>query len=103
MWSKARIRDNAARRRLIESVIYGLLDLKSQSGNVKAAELALNALGTVGNPLPPRIKTALGERVKGAVTGTKALEDKALVVLPALGYTTTTKIFGRSKRVNYDD
>ena len=52
------------RRRLVETIIYGLLDLKIYAGNVGAAELALNALNSVGNPLPPRIKGALGERVK---------------------------------------
>lgn len=103
LWDKAEIKDNAVRRQLVETIIYGLFDLKSTSGNVGAAELALNALNSVGNPLPPRIKGALGKRVKNAVTGTKSLEDKALVVLPALGYDTTTNFFGRSKRVRYDD
>jgi len=102
LWDKAKIQGNAVRRQLFESIIYGLLDMKTSNGNGGAAELALNALGRVGKPLPPRIKTALGERVKAAVAGTKSLEDKALVVLPALGYRTTTNFFGGSKRVRYD-
>ena len=84
-------------------VIYGLLDLKISSNNAGAAELALNALNSVGKPLPSRIKGALGKRVKSAVTGTKSLEDRALVVLPTLGYKTTTNFFGKPKRVRYDD
>lgn len=102
LWGKANIQDKAIRRRLVEAIIYGLLDLKTSRGNGGAAELALNALGSVGNPLPPRIKSALGERVKTAVTGTKSLEDKALAVLPVLGYKTTATLFGKSKRVDYD-
>ncbi|MBM6620931.1 hypothetical protein JTF08_04865 [Micrococcaceae bacterium RIT802] len=102
LWGKASIHDNSIRRRLVETIIYGLLDLKTNSGNGGAAELALNALSSVANPLPPRIKGALGARVKTAVAGTRSLEDKALVVLPALGYTTTTNFFGKSKRLDFD-
>lgn len=102
LWDKAAITDNAVRRRLVESIIYGLLDLKINNGNVRAAELALTALAGVGNPLPPRIKQALGQRVKTAVTGTKNLEDRALAVMPALGYQTSTNFLGRSKRIHYD-
>lgn len=102
LWAKANIQDNSIRRRLFETIIYGLLDLKTSSGNGGAAELALNALGRLGEPLPPRIKGALGERVKAAVTGTRSLEDKALAVLPALGYKTTTNFLGGFKRVHYD-
>lgn len=102
LWGKANIQDKSIRRRLVETIIYGLLDLKTSSGNGGAAEVALNALGSVGNPLPPRIKVALGARVKTAVTGTKSLEQKALAVLPALGYKTTANFLGKSKGVHYD-
>ncbi|EWS82983.1 KAP family P-loop NTPase fold protein [Brachybacterium phenoliresistens] len=102
LWGKANVQGDSIRRRLFETIIYGLLDLKSEGGNVGAAELALNALGSVGKPLPSRIKGALGERVKSAVTGTSSLEDKALVVLPALGYPIARKNLGKSRRVRYD-
>jgi hypothetical protein len=102
LWAKANIQDTSIRRRLVETIIYGLLDLKTSSGNGGAAELALNALGSLGKPLPPRIKGALGERIKTAVTGTRSLEDKALAVLPALGYKTTSNFLGGFKRVHYD-
>lgn len=103
LWGSANFNGDAVRRQLVEVVIYGLLDLKISSNNAGAAELALNALNSVGKPLPSRIKGALGKRVKSAVTGTKSLEDRALVVLPTLGYKTTTNFFGKPKRVRYDD
>lgn len=102
LWSKADIRENAPRRRLIETVVYGLLDLQTDGGNNGAAEIALNALASVCKPLPPRIKGALGERVKAAVKGSKSLEQKALTVLPSLGYSTSSNFFGKGKRVNFD-
>lgn len=103
LWIKANVHDNGERRRLVESIIYGLLDLKTSSGNAGAAELALNALSNVCNPVPRGIKGALGERVKSAVTGNKVLEDKALAVLPPLGYKTKTSFLGKSRRIDYDD
>ncbi|OLT44654.1 hypothetical protein BJF86_11925 [Serinicoccus sp. CNJ-927] len=102
LWGKGNIQDNASRRRLFETVVYGLLDLQANGGNNGAAEIALNALANVGKPLPPRIKGALGERVKAAVTGSKTLEQKALSVLPTLGYSTSSNFFGKAKRVNYE-
>lgn len=101
LWGKARIHDNSIRRRLVENIIYKLLDLKSINGNNGAAELALTALDTVGKPLPSRVKSPLGDRVKAAVTGNNSLENRALAVLSGLGYKTTTNFFGRAKRVDY--
>lgn len=102
LWTKANIQDALIRRRLFEVIIFGLLDLKIGNGNVGAAELAIQALGNIGNPVPRGIKAALGERVKTAVTGTKSLEDKALAVLPALEYKISTNFFGKPKGVDYD-
>ncbi|MDH2413953.1 P-loop NTPase fold protein [Nocardioides sp. CER19] len=105
LWRQANIQSNAARRRLVETIIYGLLDLHANNagGNVSAAELALNSLLTVGMPLPQGVKGALGQRVRAAVKGTKSLESKALSVMPKLGYSTSTNLFGKAKRVNFDD
>lgn len=102
LWAKAKIKDGPARKRLVEGVIYQLLDLNAgDANNVSAVELALNALSTVGKPLPPRIKTELGKRVQAAVKGNNSLEKKALAVMPALGYRISSGLFGMSKRVNY--
>lgn len=102
LWKKARIEGDSMRRRLVETIIYGLLDLKIASGNVRAAELALNALASVGNPLPSRVKMVLGDRVRSAVAGTSSLENRALSVLPALGYSTAKGFLGKPKSVRYD-
>ncbi|MDI9966727.1 P-loop NTPase fold protein [Rhodococcus sp. IEGM 1251] len=103
LWTNAHINETAARKKLIETIVYGLLALStSDNRNVSATELALTALDTLGDPLPYGIKGALGERIKTAVDGNKDLETKALRVLPRLGYSTTTGgFFGRSKRVQY--
>lgn len=103
LWSKADIQDSAARKELIEKVIFGLLELHSASSrNVGAVELALNALDGLGKPLPYGVKRALGERVKVAVSGFEDLESRALRVLPRLGYRTRSSgLFGSTKRVDF--
>lgn len=105
LWSKASIKSNRARRKLVETVIYGLLDIHTttSNGNVGAADMAFNALNTLGKPLPQGVKGALGQRVKAAVTGIKALEQRALAVMPELGYSTTKGFLGRPKKVDFDD
>lgn len=105
LWGKANIQSNPARRKLVETVVYGLLNIHTSTanGNVGAAEMALNALATVGKPIPQGVKGVLGQRVEAAVTGTKALESKALAVMPGLGYSTSRGFLGRAKRVNFDD
>lgn len=105
LWSQAQVQSNPSRRKLVETIIYGLLDIHATTpnGNIGAAEMALNALGTVGRPLPQGIKGALGQRVKNAVSGTKTLEKKALAIMPELGYSTSTNFLGRAKRVNFDE
>ncbi|SDT70711.1 P-loop NTPase fold protein [Jiangella sp. DSM 45060] len=102
LWAKANIRDTAARKRLIETIVYGLIDLHAGSnGNASAVDLALTALDKLGNPLPHGVKGALGQRLKAAVEGNKALEEKALRVLPRLGYSTSKGFLGRTRRVDY--
>lgn len=104
LWCKASITSNPARRKLVETVIFGLLDIHttSSNGNVGAADMAFHALNTVGKPLPQGVKGALGQRVKNAVAGTKTLEDRALEVMPGLGYSTTKGFLGRPKKVDFD-
>lgn len=103
LWSKAKINDDACRRRLIETTVYGLLELHTEStSNIRAVEIALNALRTLGSPLPSKIKGALGKRVEEATRGTPTLEAKALDVMPGLGYPIKGGRF-RGKKVKYDD
>ena len=102
LWRKAHLSVDAARRRLVEEIVFPLFDLKITAGNVGAADLALTALGTVGHPLPRGIKTALGQRVKLAVRGTSSLERKAVSVMPGLGYTATKNFLGK-KKIDYSD
>lgn len=103
LWTKAEIRDPAARKRLIETLVYGLLELcTGGSGNAGAVDLALSALSTLGKPLPHGVKGALGERVKAAVEGNESLENTALRVLPQLGYSTSMKGWlNKRKRLDY--
>ncbi len=102
LWGKADIRDMAARKRLLETVVYGLIDLHTENGrNVSAVDLALTALDSLGDPLPHGLKGALGQRLKVVVDGNKTLEDKALRVLPRLGYSTSKGFLSRTRRVDY--
>ena len=105
LWVKADIHDNTARKRLIETVIYGLIGLHAESNrNTSAVDLALSALSNLCKPLPHGVKGALGDRLKAAVDGNKTLEDKALRVLPGLGYSTSSRGFlGRKNRVDYTE
>ncbi|MCQ1954075.1 P-loop NTPase fold protein [Arthrobacter sp. zg-Y238] len=103
LWAKAVIRDAASRKRLIETVVYGLLDLHiAGASNVSAVDLALSALSNLGRPLPHGVKGALGERVKSAVEKNESLENNALRVLSQLGYSISLKgKINKRKRLNY--
>lgn len=103
LWTNAHITDTTARKKLIETIVYGLLAFStSDSRNIGAVELALIALETLGSPLPYGVKRALGERIKTAIHGNDDLEVKALRVLPHLGYSIKSGgLFGRTKRVDY--
>lgn len=104
LWKKAEIDEDAARRSLIESVIFGLLDLHvGAASNTGAVEMALNALNDLGEPLPWGVKGELGDRVRQAVGDSDSLNNKALRVMPTLGYgTAKTGWFKRTKRVDFD-
>lgn len=99
LWAKSKIQTNLCRRRLFETIIYGLLDLKIDNDNAGAADLALNALKILGDPVPYGIKSDLGKRVVSAVAGNEALQSKALATLPGIGVKITTTLFGKIKRV----
>lgn len=104
LWVKAEIKDATARKRLFETVVFGLIDLHTAGGNASAMDLALTALNNLGKPLPHGVKGALGKRLKAALDGNESLENKALRILPGLGYTTSSKgIIGKRTRVNYMD
>lgn len=102
LWWKASIREPAALRRLIETVVYGLLDLHiAGRGNVSAVDLALTALERLGSQLPYGVKVALSKKLGDAITGNKSLEKKALRVLPRLGYKTLNGRFGKTRKVDF--
>lgn len=105
LWARADIHETAARKRLIETVIYGLIGLHTESNrNASAVDLALSALSNLGKPLPHGVKGALGDQLKAAIDGNKTLEDKALRVLPSLGYSISRRGFlGRTNRVDYTE
>ena len=103
LWKEADISDTAARKRLIETIVYGLIDLHIDGNrNAGAVELALHTLTSLGNPLPYGVKGALGQRLKNAVDGNEALETKAMQVLPRLGYSTKSKgLFSKKRRMDF--
>lgn len=104
LWVKAEIHDTALRKRLIETVIYGLLSLHADGNrNAGAVEIALAGLDRVGYPLPHGVKGVLGQRLKAAIDGNNALEVKALRVLPRLGYSTSKALFSKARRVDYGE
>lgn len=104
LWKQASIEDDAARRTLIEKVVYGLLDLHvGTSGNAGAVELALNALADLGAPLPWGVKGELGERVRKAIGQSETLNDRATRVMSGLGYPIVKGGWlRRTKRVDFD-
>jgi hypothetical protein len=100
LWTSARIQSSTARKRLLEVVVFGLLDLHAtRGGNVGAVDLALDALDGPGSPLPHGVKTALGERLRATLHGNKALQRRAALVLTRLGYSATSGILGKAKRL----
>ncbi|MGV0783971.1 KAP family P-loop NTPase fold protein [Mycolicibacterium sp. XJ775] len=102
LWSKAQISDDAARRRLIQAVVVGLLQPTDGNRAVGQTEIALDALSRLGKPLPYGTKTMLGQAVQRAVTGNEGLERKAQTVLEELGYTTKRYgLFGLKKGIDY--
>ncbi|WP_222106602.1 KAP family P-loop NTPase fold protein [Mycobacterium kubicae] len=102
LWSKAKISDDAARRRLIQTVVVGLLQPADGNRAVGQTEIALDALSRLGNPLPYGTKAVLGRAVQKAVTGNEVMERKARSVLEDLGYATKRHgMFGLKKSIDY--
>lgn len=102
LWEQSSITDSIARRKLFESVIYGLLALHLDGGgNAGAVGLALKALERVGNPLPHGVKRELGGRLRRAVQGNNAFDARTARVLQSLGYRVTTSLFG-NRRIEED-
>ncbi|QZH61019.1 KAP family NTPase [Mycolicibacterium farcinogenes] len=102
LWSKTQISDDTARKRLIQTVVIGLLDGVDGSRAVGQTEIALDALNRLGKPLPYGTKGMLGQAVQRAVTGNQALERKAASVLEDLGYGTRRHgMFGLKKSIDY--
>ncbi len=101
----AGITDGASRKRLIESTVIPMLKPASGSPQVGLTEVALDVLALIGAPLPRGVKGALGEAVKGAVSGNGGLERKAVRVLEPLGYRTHPSgwLFNRKKSVDYSE
>lgn len=104
LWKQASIKDDAARKTLIEKVVYGLLDLHvGASSNSGAVDMALNALNDLGAPLPWGVKGELGDRVRQAVGESEALNERATRVMPRLGYRTVKGGWlRRTRRVDFD-
>lgn len=99
----AAIRDGASRKRLIESVVIPMLKPPGGHPQTGMTEIGLDALASIGAPLPHGVKKALGEAVKGAVSGNSTLEKKAVKVLGPLGYQIESSgwLLGRKKAVKY--
>jgi hypothetical protein len=102
LWSRADLREDAARKRLIETVVLGLLRLhRADKGNAGAVDLALSALDTMGSPLPHGLKGTLGQHVQAAVAGDEVLARKAGRVLSRIGIPAKSKgILGRLSRID---
>lgn len=102
LWSRAQISDDAARRRLIQTVVVGLLQPADGNRAVGQTEIALDALSRFGKPLPYGTKAILGQAVQRAVTGNEVLVRKAHSVLEDLGFATKRHgMFGLKKSIDY--
>ena len=102
LWSRTQISDDTARRRLIQTVVIGLLEGVDGNRAVGQTEIALDALNRLGKPLPYGVKTMLGQAVQRAVTGNQTLERKAGSVLEDLGYPIKRHgMFGLKKSIDY--
>jgi hypothetical protein len=101
LWQLSDLKSEGARRRMINSVVIGLLQPADGSGpGVGQIEIALDTLSHVGDPVPNGVKRALGKAVKDAVAGKDKLEKRAIEVLEALGYKTERRGLLRKKDIN---
>lgn len=91
-----KVNDNRDRKRVIERIIMAQFDK-----GVEATTAGLDALQSLGGPVPRDLNKPLRDAVIAVADGRANLESKAVAVLEGLGYPTTTKgWFFRSKKID---
>lgn len=76
LWNASGISSDSARRALVQAVLTPMFELNPTNANV-----ASRYLDALANPLPPGVKTTLGDAVKRNLS-----EDRAVRLLEPLGY-----------------
>jgi hypothetical protein len=100
LWLNSSITADGARRHLVENVLIPLLRLNASGGNSQAADLGVEYLPRLVNPLPSGVKKALGDAVVKATRG-RPIERRANTALEAVGYRVKkTGFLGRRAEVD---
>lgn len=101
LWARSGITTDTARRNLIKKILIPLFNLNADGGNSQAAEIGLDYLTRLVQPIPSGTKKALGDAVVNATRG-RSRERRAIDSLKTLGFQVTKKggLFRRRTEVD---
>ncbi|MEU9271796.1 P-loop NTPase fold protein [Streptomyces sp. NPDC048251] len=95
LWQEARISSESCRRRLVERIMLPLL-----ATNQSAAQSALQAMGSLADPVPAGTRKALRDAVVSASQRWSKLEGPANRTMRGLGYDVERRgLFGRRQKI----